>query len=416
MELFRKISGEISKIDIRLEPKQYSHDVIKIICDNLGFHFGSIILVDENGKGSIFSSHNLPENYGQMVSRVSAPILSSPSGTAIKEGKTVVVNDVMADPRLEPWYDLLKEFNIKTIAWTPLFSKGKAYGTYNLYDHRQRKVSQEEIILLNQLSIIFSMAIRSNEYIDEIQKKNKELRIAKEQAEAANRAKNEFLNNISHEIRTPLNAIIGFTDILMGEENDPDKIQFLKFTRDSGKILMKLINEILDLAKIEAGKLELEYTNFSLKELVEEIYRMFFEEAERKNLEFNVSTASSVPSVVVGDRFRISEIILNIVRNAFKFTRTGSIAIDCTYDKGIAFIKVSDTGVGIPKNKLDIIFTAFTQADGSFTRQFGGAGLGLTIAIKLTKLMSGKIYVESEEEAGSTFTVELPLPEAQEAV
>jgi signal transduction histidine kinase len=413
MELFRKISGEISKIDICLEPKRYSHDVIKIICDNLGYHFGSIILVDENGKGSIFSSHNLPENYGQMVSKVSAPILSSPSGTAIKEGKTVVVNDLIADFRLEPWYDLLEQFNIKTIVWVPLFSKGKAFGTYNLYDHRQREISQKEIILLNQLSVLFSMAIRSNEYIDEIRKKNEELRIAKEQAEAANRAKNEFLNNISHEVRTPMNAIMGFTDILLEREDDPRKIEFLKLTRDSGRILMKLIDEILDLAKIEAGKLELEYTNFSIEELFEEIHRMFFEEAEKKNLEFNVTTASSVPPVVVGDRFRISEIILNIVRNAFKFTRIGSIAIACTYDKGIAFIKVSDTGVGIAKDKLDIIFTAFTQADGSLTRQYEGAGLGLTIATKLTKLMSGKIYVESKDGAGSTFTVELPLPEAQ---
>jgi len=413
MELFRKISREISKIDIRLEPKQYSHDLIKIICDNLGYHFGSILLVDENGKGSIFSSHNLPENYGQMVSKVSAPILSSPSGTAIKEGKTVVINDLMADSRLEPWYDLLGQFNIKTIVWVPLFSKGKAFGTYNLYDHRQREISQQEITLLNQLSVLFSMAIRSNEHIDEIQKKNEELRIAKEQAEAANRAKNEFLNNISHETRTPMNAIMGFTDILLEGEDDPRKIEFLKLSRDSSRILMKLIDEILDLAKIEAGKLELEYTNFSLEELFEEIHRMFFEEAKKKKLEFNVTTASSVPSVVVGDRSRISEIIINIVRNAFKFTRIGSIAIDCTYDKGIAFIKVSDTGVGIAKDKLDIIFTAFTQADGSLTRQYGGAGLGLTIASKLTKLMSGKIYVESKDGAGSTFTVELPLPEAQ---
>jgi hypothetical protein len=112
MKLFQKISGEISKIDIHLEPKQYSHDLIKIICDNLGYHFGSIILVGDNGKGRIFSSHSLPENYGQMVNRVSAPVLSSPSGIAIKKGKPVIVNDIMSDPRLKPWYDLLEQFNI----------------------------------------------------------------------------------------------------------------------------------------------------------------------------------------------------------------------------------------------------------------------------------------------------------------
>jgi signal transduction histidine kinase len=414
MELFRNISEEISKIDIRLEPKKYSREVIKIICDNLGFHFGSILLVGENGKGRIFSSHNLPPDYPQLVNRASAPVLSSPSGTVIRDGKALVVSDVMSNPRLEPWYDLLEQLDIKTIVWIPLFSKGKAFGTYNLYDHRKREVSKKEIIVLNQLSVLFSMAIRSNEYIDEIQKKSEELRIAKEQAEAANRAKTEFLNNISHEIRTPMNAIIGFTDILLEEEDVPNKIEFLKLTQESSRILMKLINEILDLAKIEAGRLELEYDNFSLKELVEEMYRMFIEQAKKKNLEFNVSTASSVPSFVVGDRPRISEIILNIVRNAFKFTRMGSIALDCTYDNGLAFIKVSDTGVGIPKDKLDIIFAAFTQADGSMTREFGGTGLGLTIACKLTKIMSGKISVESEEAVGSTFTVELPLPEAKE--
>jgi signal transduction histidine kinase len=120
------------------------------------------------------------------------------------------------------------------------------------------------ITLLNQLSMLFSMAIRCNEYIDEIQKKNEELGIAKEQAEAANRAKNEFLDNISHEIRTPMNAIMGFTDLLPEEEGVPDKIEFLEFIKEAGSILMKLIDEILDLAKIEAGKLELEYVNFSL--------------------------------------------------------------------------------------------------------------------------------------------------------
>jgi signal transduction histidine kinase len=409
MKSVLKISEDISKIDIRLEPTHYSHDVLKIICDNLGYHFGSIILVDQAGKASIFSSYNLPEQYPQMVNRASAPILSSPSGIALREGKTVIVNDIITEPRLEPWYDLLGQLRIKTIIWIPLFSKGKAFGTYTLYDHRQRNISTKEISALNQLSVLFSMAIRSNEYIDEIRKKNEELRMAKEQAEAASRAKTEFLSTISHEIRTPMNAIIGFTHILLEEEDDPDKIEFLELTQKSGHIMMKLIDEILDLAKIEAGKLELEYGHFSFNDLLEEIYRMFIDQAEMKNLQFAVSTASSVPAQVVGDRSRISEILLNIVRNAFKFTKSGSISIDCTYENGEAVIKVSDTGIGIPKEKLGVIFTAFTQADGSLSRPFGGAGLGLTLACRLTGLMSGKIFVESQEGVGSTFRITIPL-------
>jgi signal transduction histidine kinase len=411
MELIRKISEEISKIDFRLGPKQYSHDVIKIICKNLGYHFGSILLVDDSSKASMFSSYNLPENYPQLVEQVSAPILSSPSGNAIKEKNTVVVNDILSDSRLEPWFDLLAQFKIKTIVWVPLISKGKAFGTYNLYDRRQREVSRKEITVLNQLSVFFSMAIYSNEYIDEIQKKNEELRTAKELAEAANRAKNEFLNNISHEIRTPMNAIIGFTHILQAEEDDPHKSELLNLTQESSNILLKLINEVLDLAKIEAGKLELEKFNFSLRELLDEIYRMFSEKIQKKGLEFKLSIDSSIPIVVYGDRNRVSEVVINIVRNAIKFTKDGTISIDCKYENGVVFIKISDTGIGIPKEKLDIIFTAFSQADGSMTRRFGGSGLGLTIASKLTKIMSGKINVESEEGIGSTFTIQLPLPE-----
>ncbi len=410
MELIRKISEEISQIDIRLEPKPYSREVLKIICANLGYHFGSIILLDEKGLGTLFSAYNLPEDYPKLVARAHVPVLSSPSGEAVTQGKTLVVNRIAQAPRLKPWYDLLNRFNIKTIVWTPLFNKGKAFGTYNLYDHRQREVSEKEISLLNQLSILFSLAIQSNEYIDEIRQKNEELRIAKEQAEAANRAKTQFLANISHEFRTPMNAIMGFTNLLLEEGQTPEKYELLKMVHESGEILMKLINEVLDLAKIEAGKLELEKSYFAINDLMNEIYRMFTDKAKESNLVFEVLTDSAVPAMVFGDRTRVSEVIFNVLRNAFKFTRRGRITVNCSYKEGTAYIEIADTGIGIPRDKLEMIFSAFTQADSSTTRKFGGAGLGLTIASKLSKVMSGHISVESEEGKGSRFTIALPLP------
>jgi len=422
----RIIAEEISKIDIRLKPKEYSSSALKVICRRLGYHFGSIIVVDEKGKGRIFSAYNLPETYPQMVNRVSAPVLSSPSGIAIREGKSVIINNVFSESRLEPWYDLLKQLDIKTIVWIPLFSKGKAFGTYNLYDHRKREISDREIDILNQLSILFSISIRSNEYIDEIREKTRqlekeiserkkvelELRVAKDQAEAANRAKNEFLNNMSHEVRTPMNAIIGFSNILLEQEKDPEKKEILEIIQDAGESLLTLINDILDAARIESGRLELESTYFSLSQLLEQIYRMFWERAKQRNLEFTVTTEPSVPPAVYGDVHRIKQVILNLVLNAFKFTHQGSISIDCTYDNenNITSVKISDTGIGITDEKLEIIFDLFSQGDTSVTREYGGIGLGLTIAYKLVDQMGGGISVKSEPGVGSTFTVELPLP------
>jgi signal transduction histidine kinase len=423
----RFIAQEISGIDIRLKPKEYSREVLRVICDHLGYHFGSILLVDEKGTGHIFSAYNLPDNYPQMVSRASAPVLSSPSGIAIQERRTIIVSDVLADPRLEPWHTLLRRLDIKTLVWVPLFSKGKAFGTYNLYDQRKRSPSEQEIDILNQLSILFSMAIQGNEYIDEIHEKTRrlekeiverkqveiELRIARDQAESANRAKNEFLANMSHEVRTPMNAILGFTQILLEQEKEPEKKETFKIIQESGEALLTLINDILDAARIESGTLDLEPGHFSLKQILEQIYRMFSQRAAQKSLEFTLSIAPSVPSTLYGDADRIKQVILNIVMNAFKFTKEGSIAIDCGYNEvdSVASISVSDTEIGIPRDKLELIFAVFSQVDTSTTREYGGAGLGLTIAGKLVDKMGGNISIKSEVGAGAVFTIELPLPE-----
>lgn len=420
-----KIFESIANIDIRLKPKKYSNEVLKVICDNLGYHFGSIIMVDQKGVGSLFSSYKLPENYPTMVQKAKAPVLSSPSGIAIESEKIVVVNDIMNEVRLKPWYELLNQFDIKTIVWVPLLSKGKAFGTYTLYDDRQREVFAQEKNILMHLSELFSMAIISHEYIDEIQEKTikleneiverklveKQLRIAKEVAEAANLAKNDFLTIMSHELRTPMNAILGFTDILINNELDPETLNHLKIIQESADTLLNLINGILDFVEIESGSIEINYIDFSMSDILNQIYEKFAPQARQKNLLFKLIIKTNAPKRFCGDEYRINQVITNIVENAVKFTPTGEVTTTYSYDNGSVFIHISDTGIGIAKDKQKTIFSVFNQADMSTSRRYSGIGLGLTIASRLTERMGGKISCTSTPGMGSLFTIELPLRE-----
>ena len=419
-----KVFEGISNIDIRLKPKEYSTEVLNVICRNLGYHFGSIILVDGEGHGSVFASYNLPESYPYLVHKVKVPVLSSPSGEAIKTGKIVVVNDIAADPRLGPWHGLLTALKIETIVWVPLFSKGKAFGTYNLYDRRKRDISRGEKNILSHMSMLFSMAIMSNEYIDEIREKThelereiaerraalEELRLARDAAENAGKAKDEFLTTMSHELRTPMNAIMGFTEILLMDEKDPGTMETLNIIRESGEALLHLINGILDFSEIETGHFTLVETVFSLKEVITRVFNQYNEKAENKGLLMDFIVEPTVPVSIRGDEYRLQQVISNIVDNAVKFTNQGRVRLVCDYRDHTVVIRVSDTGIGIPHEKRESVFSIFSQADMSATRAHEGIGLGLTISSKLIEKMGGSISLESTPGNGSTVILKLPLP------
>ncbi|MBN2531745.1 MAG: substrate-binding domain-containing protein [Spirochaetales bacterium] len=237
------------------------------------------------------------------------------------------------------------------------------------------------------------------------------LKQEKQAAETANRIKSEFLANMSHEIRTPLNSILGFTDLLLSDEKNTERKDKLEIIQRSGQHLLDLINDILDFSKIEANKIEFSKNPFSLENLLSNIRNMFMLKAYEKKLVFTVHIEASVPPTVMGDDRRLQQVIVNLVGNAFKFTHKGSIIIDCTYKNDIATISISDTGIGIPGDKHNVIFSAFSQADPSTTRTYGGTGLGLTISRKLMDKMGGSIIVESKPDEGSCFTLQIPLPE-----
>jgi signal transduction histidine kinase/DNA-binding LacI/PurR family transcriptional regulator/DNA-binding response OmpR family regulator len=248
------------------------------------------------------------------------------------------------------------------------------------------------------------------------QKQAEEMQIAAmEAAEKANKIKSEFLANMSHEIRTPMNSIIGFTELLLEEEDDSRKKEKLKIIMKAGDNLLEIINDILDFSKMEAGKIEFEKISFSIKDLIGDIRKMFIIKASEKDILFTTTIDDSVPEYVLGDERRINQIILNLVSNAFKFTSKGEIGISCSFlDDEILRIRVSDSGIGIPKGKQYLIFTPFSQADNSATKEYFGTGLGLAISKGLIEKMGGKIYFSSQEGIGSTFTIEIPLERTEE--
>jgi PAS domain S-box-containing protein len=243
-----------------------------------------------------------------------------------------------------------------------------------------------------------------------------ELRRAKDAAEAANRAKGEFLANISHEIRTPMNAILGFADVLRDPTLTADeRNEHIATIRRNSEHLMSLLNDVLDLSKIEAGALTVERLRVSPVAIIQDTAALMRLRCESKGLSFHVRIAPGLPASILADPTRLRQILLNLLGNAIKFTHTGSVTLECRCDAGMLAIRVIDTGIGISPEDRDRLFLPFTQADMTVTRRFGGTGLGLTISRRLASLMVGQLSVESRVHVGSTFTLTLPLDASSEA-
>jgi signal transduction histidine kinase len=397
--------GEVSQaVSSTLDLQKVLATIVAHAVELSGTESGAIYEFDEIAEEfQLRATHRMSEELIQAIREAGINLSETAVGWAGKKREAVQVPDILQEPTY-PTGEIMKREGFRALLAVPLLREDRLIGGLVVRRRAPGEFQKETVDLLQTFATQSALAIQNARLFREIESKGRELEIA-------SKHKSDFLANMSHELRTPLNAILGYTELILDKiyGDVPETIQeVLERVEKNGRHLLGLINDVLDLSKIEAGQLALSLDDYSMKEVVHTVVTSVESLAAEKNLELKVSVSPEVAHGK-GDQQRISQVFLNLVGNAIKFTEAGEVRIEATASNDTFVLSVSDTGPGLSEADQQRVFEEFHQVDGSSTRKKGGTGLGLSIAKRIVEMHGGRIWVESTVGKGSTFWFTLPV-------